>query len=346
MEFKPNPYDLCVWNNEINGKQITIAFHVDDLLITCEDQRAIDWFVDSLKHRYDSITVHQDKVLHYLGLTIDLSVPGKALMSQFGLLDTLLNHYEVDRSKPASTPALPAILHETSRSEVLSKQSSEAYHSIVATLLYVAKRTRPDILLAVNILSTKCNCPTQHDRDQLGRLLSYIAGTIDMPLILSPSERTKLEQSIDAAFGTHLDFKSHSASILRFLECTFQSRSSKQKNNAKSSTEAEIYSVSDNLPEGLWALQYLREQGETVEVLVVQQDNQSAIAMYQRGYSNSEKTRHLNLRHFWIKDQVDNGFVQIVYTPTENIVADILTKPLQGIQFRKLRSILLGHVNE
>ena len=133
---------------------------------------------------------------------------------------------------------------------------------------------------------------------------------------------------------------------MRFLECTFQSRSSKQKNNAKSSTEAEIYALSDNLPEGLWALQYLRGQGENIEVIIVEQDNQSTIAMYQRGYSNSDKTRHLNLRHFWIKDPVENGFVQIAYTPTEAIVADILTKSLQGNQFRKLRSILLGHATE
>jgi hypothetical protein len=346
MGFSKNPYDICVWNVEVNGNQLTAAFHVDDLLITCVDQRAVDWFVDSLKSKYESITVHQDSVLHYLGLTIDLTVPGKALLSQFGLLDTLLTHYEVDRSKHAATPALPDILFDSPACDMLNKDGRDSFHSIVATLLYVAKRTRPDLLYAVNVLSSKVLTPTQHDRQQLCRLLSYIAGTLDMPLILTPIGAAILAQSIDAAFAVHLDLKSHSASVLRYLQCLFQAKSNKQKNIAKSSTEGEIYSVSDNLPEGLWALQYLHSQGDKVPFLIVEQDNQSAIALFQRGYSTSEKTRHLNIRHFWIKDQVDSGLVQIQYVPTEDIVADILTKPLQGIQFRKLRSILLGHANE
>jgi hypothetical protein len=277
-------------------------------------------------------------------LTIDLTVPGKAILSQFGLLNDLLNYYQVNRNSPYATPARTDLFEDTSDSPALSNLGKSSFHSIVATLLFVAKRTRPDILLAVNTLSTKTLNPTKKDRDALERLLSYIAGTIDMPMILYPSHTDEdLRESIDAAFGVHFDWKSHTGATISYKGARVYSKSSKQKEFAKSSTDSEIYGVSNTLGEGIWCKNYLEAQGEIIAHLIVEQDNMSAIALFKRGHSNSEKTRHINIRHFWIADQVENGIVQIVYTPTAEVTADILTKPLQGPQFRKLRAKLLGH---
>ena len=77
---------------------------------------------------------------------------------------------------------------------------------------------------------------------------------------------------------------------------------------------------------------------------IIYQDNQSTIAMAERGRSSSERTRHIHIRHFFIKDRIDSGEVKLKYLPTEEMIADILTKPLQGALFRKLRGKLMNIV--
>ena len=73
------------------------------------------------------------------------------------------------------------------------------------------------------------------------------------------------------------------------------------------------------------------------------EDNKSVIAMANNGRSYSDKTRHIKIHHYFVKQYLDNGEFTLNYCPTEDMIADILTKPLQGSQFIKLRNILLGY---
>jgi hypothetical protein len=119
-------------------------------------------------------------------------------------------------------------------------------------------------------------------------------------------------------------------------------KSSKQKLNSKSSTEAELIAVSDVLSQVIWTRDFVLEQGYPAGPSVLYQDNTSAMALAQKGYSSSEKTRHVNIRFFFVKDTIESGEVKIEYMPTDELLADILTKPLQGKRFRSLRARLLN----
>jgi ABC-type nitrate/sulfonate/bicarbonate transport system substrate-binding protein len=88
--------------------------------------------------------------------------------------------------------------------------------------------------------------------------------------------------------------------------------------------------------------EFLVAQGELAGPATIYQDNQSTIAMLQNGESKSDRTRHIKIRYFWTKERVDNGDLEIIYLPTEEMVADILTKPIQGDQFLHLRKLLLN----
>ena len=91
---------------------------------------------------------------------------------------------------------------------------------------------------------------------------------------------------------------------------------------------------------------HLTDQGYKMGPVTVYQDNQSAMSLVKRGYSASEKTRHVNIRYFFVKDRVDSRELHIEYLPTEDMVADFFTKPLQGELFRKLRASVMGHTAE
>ena len=121
-------------------------------------------------------------------------------------------------------------------------------------------------------------------------------------------------------------------------------QSTKQKLVSKSSTEAEIIGVSDGLGEVIWARNFIAHQlGQTeVKPAIVFQDNMSTMALIEKGRSTSSRTKHINIRYFFVKDRVESGEVVIKYLPTEEMVADMMTKPLQGTLFRKLRARLLN----
>ena len=120
-------------------------------------------------------------------------------------------------------------------------------------------------------------------------------------------------------------------------------RASKQKLNTKSSTEGELVGVWEGLPELLWTRNIVKAQGYQHEPITLAQDNQSTIALIKKGRSTSQRTRHIALRYFFVKDYVDKEIVRVVYVPTDEMVADILTKPVHGTPvFRKLRKMLLG----
>jgi hypothetical protein len=70
----------------------------------------------------------------------------------------------------------------------------------------------------------------------------------------------------------------------------------------------------------------------------------STMALVDKGASGSERTKHIKIRYFWVKDRVQSGEIKVEYMPTEEMVADILTKPLQGSKFVTLRNMLLNWV--
>ena len=119
--------------------------------------------------------------------------------------------------------------------------------------------------------------------------------------------------------------------------------SRKQKLNTRSSTEAELVGVDDGINLILWTKLFLEAQGLTIETNTVFQDNQSAILLEVNGKrSSSKRTRALNIRYFFITDQVEAGNVSIEYCPTQLMIADFFTKPLQGEAFLKFKRFIMG----
>jgi len=121
------------------------------------------------------------------------------------------------------------------------------------------------------------------------------------------------------------------------------STSAKQKLVTRSSTEAEIVAVHDVMPQLMWTGHFLLEQGFCVKESLLYQDNTSSILIEKNGRSScSKRTRHMNIRYFFVKDQVESKRVRIEHCPTADMIADYFTKPLQGAPFRKLRDLIMN----
>ena len=114
--------------------------------------------------------------------------------------------------------------------------------------------------------------------------------------------------------------RSHTGGVLSLGQGATYSTSCRQKLGVKSSTEAELVGVSDIMAQVLWTRYFLEAQGFAVNDSIIYQDNQSAILMEKNGRaSSSKRTRHINIRYFFVTDRVANGEVSIEYCPTEEM---------------------------
>ena len=137
--------------------------------------------------------------------------------------------------------------------------------------------------------------------------------------------------------------KGHTGTTLSLGKGSVFSKSTKQKLNATRSTEAELVGTYDSMLEVLWTTYFLKAQGYPAEQPVIYQDNKSAILLEKNGkMSSSKRTKHINIRYYFIQDRWAKGEVEIKYCPTDEMIADFFTKPLQGKKFVGFRKFVLG----
>ena len=137
--------------------------------------------------------------------------------------------------------------------------------------------------------------------------------------------------------------KGHTGATMSLGKGGIYSGSWKQRLVAHSSTESELIGVYDTLPQVLWTKQFLEEQGWKDSATIVYQDNTSSILLERNGRSSSTKrTKHMNIRYFYVTEQVKKKAVHVTHCPTEEMVGDFFTKPLQGSLFIKMRNYIMG----
>jgi len=340
LGFVKNEKDSCIFNVLVQGHQCTVSVYVDDLMCTCESDEVLEWLESKLRERYKEITSHQGDKHSYLGQTFDFSSPGKVKVTMEGYIADVLNLYEVEGF--AATPATSSLFEVDAKSVALEGKDSEEFHSRVYKLLYLAKRVRPDLHTAITFLSTRIQCSTVEDWNKLIRVLKYLNATQHLGIVLEPTKGLHVLAYVDASFAVHEDFKSHTGGVITLGRGPIYVTSKKQKLNSKSSTESELIGISDVLPQVIWTRDFLLGQGYTIDAATLFQDNKSTIILANRGSSNSERTRHVAIRYFFIKDRIASGEICVEYLPTDQMLADILTKPLQGQLFRRLRKELLN----
>ena len=217
ISFQINRMDPCVFNKmDINGKQLTIVLHVDDLMFMGADD-SINIAISKLKVKYGELTVHEGNVLPYLGMVFDFSKADKVRISMDKYVEDLLRLYDVKGK--AKTPALPNLLTVNEASEVLCESEREEFHSRVAKLLYLAKRVRPEILPAIIFLTGRVNKATEDDKDKLNRILYYLNYYPKLGIGLSTqanSNSTSIISYIDVSFATEMDYKSRTGVVISF----------------------------------------------------------------------------------------------------------------------------------
>ncbi|XP_055633480.1 uncharacterized protein LOC129773848 [Toxorhynchites rutilus septentrionalis] len=223
------------------------------------------------------------------------------------------------------------------RSRVDSRllDSNEDYHSLVGALLYVAINTRPDIAASVSILSRQVSRATETDWVELKRVVRYLVKTAEYKLKLLPTESEQLVLTgyCDADWSADpSDRKSNSGYLFQLGKATICWASRKQTSVSLSSMEAEYMALSEACRELVWLRQILEEMGEHQrKPTVVLEDNRSCIDFVETD-RKSRRSKHIDTRVHYTKDLVDKGVVTLQFCSSEEMTADILTKPLGAVK--------------
>jgi hypothetical protein len=334
--------DECVFiRKEKDGTTTRLVVHVDDIFASAKDETVMDLVMGELEQLYGGLTIHRGRRLNYIGMVFDYSKEDHSvIITMDGYIIDLLQFCS-NIEGTAETPATKDLFVVREAAEKLGRDDIENFHTLTAKLLYLSKRVRPDILTAIAFLARRVQSPDVDDQKKLFRVVRYIRGSQELGLRLK-ADSISILAYVDASYGVHSDMRSHTGAVIGLGKGPIYCKSSVQKLNSTSSTEAELIALSDSTTQVLWTRNFLLELGYDVGPATIYQDNQSTIKLVENGKSNSGRTRHIAIRYFFVANRIQTGEIKVEYMCTGNMIADILTKPLQGSLFRRLRALLLG----
>ena len=215
-----------------------------------------------------------------------------------------------------------------------------SYQRLVGKLIYLA-HTRPDIAYAVSVVSQFMHCPKTSHLQAAHRILHYLKGTPGKGILFRRGRKLTIEAYTDADHGGDLDNRRSTAGYCTFLGSNLITwRSKKQTVVSRSSAEAEFRAMALGICELLWIkiiLSDLRIHWEGPMRLYC--DNKSAINIAHNPVHH-DRTKHVEIDRYFIKEKLESGLICTPFVPSEDQLADVLTKGLPCEQFQNIVSKL------
>lgn len=309
-----------------------LVIYVDDGLVTGCNKDQLDDLITYLKRHFEMKVMNCET---YLGLQILRDDKKRTLsLCQSNYMNRILEKYETQECKPVETPEQMGANYEQSP----SLPSEFKFKELVGSLLYLATCSRPGISHALRVASQ-----TGRHWTALKRILRYLRGTANLGICYTKSDKNQLVGFSDADYANDSESrKSTTGFCIFFGNGPIAWRSQRQPIVTLSTTEAE-YVAGCELTKSLSPIREqlieLKQVDETKPTPVFI-DNQSAIkiAVNEGGQA---RTKHIDVRHKWLTEQVQNKKIDVKHISGEDQPADLLTKPLHKPKFINNRSKLL-----
>ena len=212
---------------------------------------------------------------------------------------------------------------------------------MIGSLQYAAGGTRPDIAYIVGVLARFCHKPTQLHLTAAKRVFRYLGGTADLALTFTGSGNPKLTGYSDAdCAGDRDSRRSTSGNVFVLGDGAITWSSKRQNSVALSTVEAKYMALSQATQEAVWLRRLTEELGQADQgATIIYEDNQGAICTAQNPVFH-RRTKHIHIRYHYVREAVSDNTMKLVYCPTSEMTADLLTKTIPKDQYEYLREKL------
>ncbi|GJW76094.1 retrovirus-related pol polyprotein from transposon TNT 1-94 [Tanacetum coccineum] len=237
----------------------------------------------------------------------------------------ILKKFDLHKSDPVDTPMVERTKLDEDLSGIPVDQTQ--YRSMIGSLMYLTA-SRPDLVFAVCMCARYQSKPTKKHLEAVKRVFRYLQGTINMGLWYPKDTAMALTAYADADHAGCQDTRRSTSGSAQFLGDKLVSWSSKKQTSTSiSSTEAEYIAMSGCCAQILWMRSQLSDYGFAYNHIPLYCDNKSAIALCCNNVQHS-RSKHIDIRHHFIREQVEKGVVELYFVRTEYQLADIFTKAL------------------
>ncbi|PPQ82237.1 hypothetical protein CVT24_012925 [Panaeolus cyanescens] len=333
-----------------NGIYCLLGVATDDFTYVSDSHATTKRIKDAMNQDMELVDLGELNWL--LSVDVKRSLPTHTLsLCQEAYINQIVERFGLHNAHEVTTPLEPGIdLCPDSphvSPNLLSPADKSLYREIIGSLMYLSVMTRPDITYAVSTLSQYLENPHTTHLIASKRVIRYLKGTKSLRLVLGGKEFS-LKGYSDANFGT--DMHCHSVSGYMFLagDGVVSWSSKKQSLITTSSTESEYVALTNACKEVLWLRGLMTEvlggvglssYVNDLKPTVLYCDNQGAIALSENPVYHA-RTKHIDIHYHFVRQTIHTGDVKVKHLRTDEMIADIFTKPLARVKFEFFRGLL------
>jgi Reverse transcriptase (RNA-dependent DNA polymerase) len=338
--FTRSSADPCLYIDLKRNLYITIW--VDDLLIVGKNGRDIANVKAQLSREFEMKDLGQ--LEHFLGMRISRHDSGISI-DQNGYIRQILKRFGMEASKAVSTPfatgsRLVSANHNGEGTATPSTTDIKQYQAMVGSLMYAMICTRPDLAYAIQQLSQFNANPTNVHFQAAKRSFRYLQGSQTTGPVYNGNITDRIQCYCDADYAADGDRKSISGNLFTLAGAPISYQAKKQTTVAHSTVESEYAAMAHAAKEMIWLQYLLRDLGMSKYApTTLFCDNQGAISLA-KNPTHHAKTKHVDVQLHFIRDHIEKGTINVEYCPTEDMLADLMTKGLARERHERLLGLM------
>ena len=328
--LQPSAVEPCLFI----GENIILLLYVDDGMVFAPTDTEAEAFLALVGQRFDIKRLGAPR--HFLGWTVSRDKDGNFHLHQRGYIESMYNMYGSNIRDKATPMVYGATLPDEG-----TPGDTAIYREIIGSLLFASIGTRPDITTAVSMLSRHMATPTKAHVTAARNVIAYLAATPELGLRYKAQGEPNIEVYCDASFASEeYKRKSRTGWVILVNGTPVAWKSSLQPVIAHSTAESEYIAMSDAAREAIYIRRLLEAMHSNIDTIKVYEDNQVAKRMAEE--IATKRSKHIDVRYHHIRELVEAGDIIIEECRTDNMLADMLTKPLPKEKFRMLRDRMMA----
>lgn len=343
LGFSKTEADPAVFHARVENDVVILAIHVDDCTISSSSTALQNDFKLRVGQKFKLTDL--GPISWLLGFAVHRDRQARTIsLSQHSYIETILRRFNFEDCKPLSIPMDPNTQLSKDQSPTTVKEQADMkavlYREAVGLLNWAAVGMRPDISFAIGQLSQYLENPGRVHWEAAKHIFRYLQGTKGWKLTYG-GEKSGLEgyTNVDGSSQEHRRAISGYAILIDGSTVSWSSK--KQELVTLSTTEAEYIATTHASKELIWLGRLIGEIYRPLEhPMTLHSDNQSSIALAHAHEQFHARTKHINMHYHFIRYSIENSTIHLVYCPTKDMTADILTKALPSAKAKHFANAL------